>query len=57
LDLIGVLVKIYYNKKHRLVDFKVSNKVYLRLNKGYTLPGKPKPKWLRERARLFRIII
>lgn len=34
-----------YNKKHRLMNFDVGDGVFLRLNEGYQLPGKPPRKW------------
>jgi hypothetical protein len=55
----GLLIYSYkeqYNAKYRLISLKVSNKVYLRLYKGYNLPGYLNLKLLKQRIRLFKII-
>ena len=36
--------KIRYNANHKLIEFDVGDKVYLRLHQGYHLPNKPPKK-------------
>ena len=46
IDFIAAKAKQRYNKKYKLVSFKVGDKVYLRLYNSYYLPGKPAKKLL-----------
>ena len=40
IDFVAAKAKRRYNKKYKLVSFKVGDKVYLRLYDSYYLPGK-----------------
>ena len=44
MDFVAAKAKRRYDKKYKLVSFKVGDKVYLRLYDGYHLPGKPAKK-------------
>ena len=44
-----------YNSKYRDIEFKEGDKVYLRLHRGYHLPGNPSCKLSQQRARPFVI--
>jgi len=48
--------KEYYNSYYTLIKLNVNNIIYLKLYKGYYLPGKLNWKILEQRIRLFRII-
>jgi hypothetical protein len=56
IDIASAIAKDHYDRHHEPVDFKVGDEVYIRLNKGYHLPGKPKPKWSQARMGKLRII-
>ncbi|KDN69113.1 hypothetical protein CSUB01_12601, partial [Colletotrichum sublineola] len=56
IDAAGVIRKERFDDKHREVEFAEGDKVYLRLGKGYSLPGKPKKKWSPQRAGPFRVV-
>ena len=47
--------KLQYNKSHTDIKFKVGDKVYLRLHKGYTLPNAPNKKLLNQQVGPFEI--
>lgn len=49
-DIAAELAKQRYDDKHTPLHLEVGDKVYLRLGKGYNLPGKPKLKWSAARA-------
>jgi len=48
--------KEYYNSRYTLIELSINNIVYLKLHKGYYLPGKPNRKILKQRTKLFRVI-
>ncbi|KAH6603966.1 hypothetical protein Trco_007412 [Trichoderma cornu-damae] len=48
--------KHFYDRHHRPMEFKPGDKVYLRLHRGYNLPGKPPRKWSQQRAGPFEIL-
>jgi hypothetical protein len=56
IDMAGALAKLRYDEKHTPTSFEVGETVYLRLGKGYHLPGKPKRKTSPLRAGPFKII-
>ncbi len=55
IDVAGFLAKLRYDDRHTLTEFKAGDTVYLRIGKGYHLPGKPKAKWAPKRAGPFLI--
>ena len=55
IDIAGFLAKLRYDDRHTPVDFKPGDTVYLRIGKGYYLPGKLKEKWAPKRAGPFLI--
>lgn len=42
--------KIRYDARHTPLEFNIGDEVYLRLHKGYNLPGKPPRKWSQQRV-------
>lgn len=56
IDRAGAIAKMRYDDKHTPTEFEVGDVVYLRLHKGYHLPGKPNRKWSPQRAGPFRVI-
>jgi hypothetical protein len=55
LDLVVVSTKYYYNKKHKLMFFKVRDEVYLRLYKGYLIPAEKNRKLDKQRIGLLKV--
>lgn len=55
IDIAGAMAKLRYDDKHSPADYEVGDTVYLRLGKGYHLPGKPRRKWSPARAGPFKI--
>jgi hypothetical protein len=51
----GLIAKERYDDKHTPAEFKAGDVVYLRLGKGYQLPGKPPRKWSPQRAGPFTV--
>ena len=45
IDRAGAIAKLQYDDKYTPTRFEVGDIVYLRLYKGYYLPGKPNRKW------------
>lgn len=56
IDIAAVIAKERYDDKHTPMDLKKNEVVYLRLHKGYHLPGKPKAKWSPPRAGPFKVV-
>lgn len=56
MDIAAMHTKRIYNRKRRPIKFEVGDKVYLRLYKGYELPGKPSRKWSQQRMGPFKIL-
>jgi hypothetical protein len=48
--------KLRYDAKHRFLEFDVGDKVYLKLHKGYHLPGSPPRKWSQQRAGPYTVV-
>jgi hypothetical protein len=48
-------IKEYYNSYYNPIELNVNNMVYLKLYKGYHLPGKPNYKISEQRIGLFRV--
>ncbi len=55
MDFAAARAKRRYDGQHRDLEFKEGDKVYLRLHKGYHLPGKPARKLSQQRAGPFLI--
>jgi hypothetical protein len=51
-----MLVKHYYNLKHKLITFSKGNKVYLCLYKGYLILVKNNRKLDKQKVGLFKIL-
>lgn len=49
-------MKQQYDRKHRRHEFRPGDWVYIRLHHGYTLPGKPAPKFSQQRIGPFKVI-
>ncbi|KAI8662371.1 hypothetical protein NCS56_01040800 [Fusarium sp. Ph1] len=56
IDTSASLAKIRYDAKHEEINIEEGDTVYLRLHKGYHLPGKPKKKWSPTRAGPYKVI-
>lgn len=56
MDIASALSKMRYDDKHTPTEFDVGEEVYLRLGKGYHLPGKPNRKLSPQRLGPFKII-
>ncbi|MCW5952828.1 MAG: DDE-type integrase/transposase/recombinase, partial [Propionibacteriaceae bacterium] len=56
MDFAAAKAKRYYDAKHRPIQLKVGDKVYLKLHHGYNLPGNPPKKWSPQRAGPFEVI-
>jgi hypothetical protein len=56
IDTSASLAKIRYDAKHEEINIDEGDTVYLRLHKGYHLPGKPKRKWSPTRAGPYKVI-
>ena len=52
----GLTIKLYCDTKHKQLDLKVEDPVYLRFHKGYSLVGKLYPKTSQQRLSLFKIL-
>jgi hypothetical protein len=52
----NVSAKTYYDKKHQPLQLQPGTDVFLRLHKGYTIPGEPNRKLSIQRTGPFRII-
>jgi hypothetical protein len=52
----NAIAKMRYDDKHTPTEFEVGDTVYLRLHKGYHLPGKPNRKWSPQRAGPFKVV-
>ena len=50
MDFAAAQAKRRYDGKHRPIEFEVGDKVYLRLHRGYHLPGNPSRKYSQQRA-------
>jgi RNase H-like domain found in reverse transcriptase/Reverse transcriptase (RNA-dependent DNA polymerase)/Chromo (CHRromatin Organisation MOdifier) domain/Integrase zinc binding domain len=48
-DFAAAKAKQYYDQRHRQIEFNVGDEVYLRLHKGYYLPGHPPRKYSQQR--------
>lgn len=55
-DRAAVVAKHRYDQTHRPLEFAVGDRVFLRLHRGYSLPGKPPRKWSQQRAGPFEVI-
>jgi hypothetical protein len=55
LDFAAARAKRRYDNKHRPIEFKKDDEVFLKLHHGYTLPGKPNRKYSQQRAGRFKI--
>jgi hypothetical protein len=56
MDFASARAKRRYDASHRDIEFNVGDKVYLRLHKGYHLPGNPSRKLSQQRTGPFEII-
>jgi hypothetical protein len=56
IDFAANAAKESYDTKHRPISFEVGEEVYLKLHKGYNLPGKPNPKLSEQRTGPFKIV-
>jgi hypothetical protein len=56
IDHAGAIAKMRYDDRHTPTKFEAGDTVYLRLHKGYHLPGKPNRKWSPQRAGPFKIV-
>ena len=56
IDAAGEIAKLRYNDKHSPTSYEVGDIVYLRLGKGYHLPGKPARKLSPTRAGPFKVL-
>ena len=52
----AIWAKRRYNNKHKKIDLKEGDLVYLRLHRGYDLPGIQNPKLSNQRAGPFKIL-
>lgn len=50
IDFAAADAKARYDAKHNPISFNIGDSVYLRLHKGYNLPGKPPRKWSQQRV-------
>lgn len=55
MDFAAAKAKRWYDAKHRPIQLKAGDKVYLRLHNGYNLPGKPNRKLSQQRTGPFVI--
>jgi hypothetical protein len=55
MDFAAAKAKRWYDAKHRPIQLRAGDKVYLRLHDGYHLPGKPARKWSQQRTGPFEI--
>lgn len=56
LDFANARAKLRYDRSHTHLEFKVGDKAYLRLHRGYALPDMPNKKLSNQRAGPFEII-
>ena len=49
-------VKLYYDRKHELLEMQAGDQVYIRLHHGYRLPGVTNHKFSNQRAGPFKIL-
>jgi hypothetical protein len=56
ISMAAALSKIRYDNRHEPININEGDIVYLRLHKGYELPGKPKKKWSPTRAGPYRVL-
>ncbi|KAM7203063.1 hypothetical protein V8F33_002411, partial [Rhypophila sp. PSN 637] len=56
MDFAAAAAKRRYDSKHKPVYFEVGDTVYLRLHKGYSLPGKPPRKYSQQRSGPWKVV-
>jgi hypothetical protein len=56
IDFAANTAKESYDAKHRLISFEVDKEVYLKLHKGYNLPGKPNAKLSEQCTGPFKVV-
>ncbi|KAM7222641.1 hypothetical protein V8F06_002135 [Rhypophila decipiens] len=56
MDFAAAAAKRRYDGKHKPVNFEVGDTVYLRLHKGYSLPGKPPRKYSQQRSGPWKVV-
>ncbi|TAQ84474.1 hypothetical protein B7494_g7190 [Chlorociboria aeruginascens] len=52
----AVMMKFYYDKKHKSISMKVGDKAFIKLHKGYTIPSATSKKLHQQRVGPFTII-
>jgi hypothetical protein len=56
MDIAALIAKEKYDNQHSPIEFEEGNTVYVKLGKGYSLPGKLKCKWSPLRSGPHKII-
>lgn len=56
MDFAAAKAKRWYDAKHRPIQLKAGDRVYLRLHDGYYLPGRPPRKWSQQRSGPYKIL-